>query len=233
MAQTREVFRRFRYIGVYIYVAGVAVAAACVFPLWAALSRLHAAYLASLPPSLFVIPDQPASDLWLAAALFISFGLGLLAPTLLAPAFFHRESLERFWLACSALDHFDSRKIIVYPGLVLIVLPLVASIFLGGWHSRFDESGIHSKDMFSLTERFRPYEDVTRVVQVAFHRGSDGRVDNRPYFRIDFRDGTFWKSTDQSDVDDAPVHLKKLTPLMELVCRKAGKPLEQEDCIDE
>ena len=170
--------------------------------------------------------------MWLVLAGISSCGLGLMIPILLAPAVFPRETLERFWQASSALDKFDSRRVLIYMGLLCATLPMVGSVFITEWYYRFDEQGIASKDLFSGGERFHSYEDITRVVQVERYRRSNGDIVIRPHYRVDFRDGSHWTSYDHMLMVDELVPLTTFAPLIDFVCQKTGKSLEQAECIE-
>jgi hypothetical protein len=231
MDAVRQVYRRSWAVGLFVYGFAFVVAVVGSLVLWQVLLWLHVTYLATLPPSRFLVPDEPDRVMWLVVSVICSLGLGLMSSIRLAPVFFPRERLERFWRASSALDRFDSRWVLIYLGLCCATLPLAGSIFLAKWYYRFDERGIVSNDLFSVGERFHPYEDITRVAQVERYRRSNGDIVIRPFYRIDFRDGSHWTSYDHMLMVDEFVPLTTFAPLIDFVCEKTGKPLEQADFL--
>lgn len=231
MAAVRKVYRQSWGVGLFVYGFAFVVGVVGALVLWPVLLWLHVAYLATLPPSRFLVPDEPDWVMWLVVSAISSLGLGLMSAIRLAPAVFPREQLERFWRASSALDRFDTRRVIIYVGLFCATLPMAGSVFLSKWYYRFDEQGIVSNDLFGVGERFHPYEDITRVAQVERYRRSNGDIVIRPYYRIDFRDGSHWTSYDHMLMVDEFVPLTTFAPLIDFVCQKTGKPLERAEFL--
>ena len=232
MDAVRQVYRGSWRVGLFIYGLGAILAVVCTLALWPTLLWLHSVRLSTLPPSRFLIPERPDPVLWLVISACSSCGLGLMIPVLLTPAVFRRDMLERFWRASSALDKFDSRRVLVYMGVFFATVPMVASVFLMGWYYRFDERGVTSNDLLGVGERFRPYEEVARVVQVERYRRSNGNIVIRPYYRIVFRDGSHWTNYDHMLMVDEFVPLTEFAPLIDFVCQKTGKPLEQAEFLE-
>jgi hypothetical protein len=180
----------------------------------------------SLGPSTFLV--APADWTWMVPGGLFGFTAGALPVSLLFRRLL-REEYEEYTLYTNLKYRFDSWRAFQLIAAVSTVLCTVYVVVTMDTYVRVTPDEIVVNRVLSLGAAHYGYRDVQAVKIVAQKKAPDGRIINKPYPAVEFRDGSclspfdvIWEATPEQE-----------RAMLRYVAQRSGKQIQRVRFIEE